>query len=332
MRSDGTMMVLQCYSLGEDYSDGLFLFEQCNSDADGKDKFDYLSPDGRVILEVSAVAAESFSEGLAAIEDKNKRWGYIDKKGNVVIQPRFEEAEPFSDGLARVTLNDHQQYINTKGETILVPRWHGLDIFEASPFSFGVALISFEHNTSMPHFDVGLIDHSGRWVIEPTPKLIVAAGDKLRDGLAPILSEHSDKAGFINQFGKLVIQPRFSWGYPMYFQEGLAVVSEEKGDGAKKGFIDLQGKWAISPTFDDAGAFCDGLAPVKISGQWGFIDKNGHVVIEPKYDDAGSFDGGVAAVDVKGASGLVYGNLINKTEKVIYHWSKPLTVITFGNK
>jgi hypothetical protein len=47
----------------------------------------------------------------------------------------------------------------------------------------------------------------------------------------------------------------------------------------------------IEPQFEDARAFGEGLAPVKVKGQWGFVDKTGKIVIAPRFQDAASFHG-----------------------------------------
>ena len=76
-------------------------------------------------------------------------------------------------------------------------------------------------------------------------------------------------------------------------------------DGAKWGYIDKTGKYVITPQFDEAGAFADGLAKVRIGQQSGYIDAAGHFAIKPQYDNAGEFCEGLAGVVVKGKCGYV---------------------------
>ena len=49
-------------------------------------------------------------------------------------------------------------------------------------------------------------------------------------------------------------------------------------------------------------AFSEGLAAVKM-GRWGFVDKTGKVVINPQFDDAGSFSDGLAVIKLGGQFG-----------------------------
>ena len=52
----------------------------------------------------------------------------------------------------------------------------------------------------------------------------------------------------------------------------------------------------IPPQFEQADAFSEGLARVKIGAKWGYIDKTGKQVIQPQLDEANSFAQGVALV------------------------------------
>jgi len=62
-------------------------------------------------------AAESFSEGLAAVKIDDK-WGYIDRSGKIVIEPLFGLAMKFRNGLAVVHDGGRVYYVNRTGEII----------------------------------------------------------------------------------------------------------------------------------------------------------------------------------------------------------------------
>jgi hypothetical protein len=98
--------------------------------------------------------------------------------------------------------------------------------------------------------------------------------------------------GYIDQHGKLVIQPQFENAKD--FSEARARVLLQ----GKWGFIDRTGTVVIQPRFYEAEDFSEGLAPVAIGGKWGYIDKQGGTVIPLRFDRAERFAGGRAAVEV----------------------------------
>jgi len=64
----------------------------------------------------------------------------------------------------------------------------------------------------------------------------------------------------------------------------------------KWGYVDKDGTWVITPQFQDAYRFQDGLAPVEVGGKWGYIDETGAIVIKPQFTEANLFFDGIARV------------------------------------
>lgn len=105
------------------------------------------------------------------------------------------------------------------------------------------------------------------------------------------------KKGFINERGKVVIKPQFSWGYG--FSERLARV--KGGSDDKYGYIDKKGNFVIEPQFQLAYDFSEGLARVRLhGGKYGYIDKTGKVAIETQFDRADDFSEGLAKINIGG--------------------------------
>jgi hypothetical protein len=103
------------------------------------------------------------------------------------------------------------------------------------------------------------------------------------------------------------ITPSFDWAYD--FHEGLAAV--EVGD--KVGYIRRDGTFAIPPVHKRASGidFAEGLVAIRVKGKAGFMDRKGKIVIQPKYDNAYAFSNGLAPVELEGKWGYVdkAGNL-----------------------
>jgi hypothetical protein len=118
------------------------------------------------------------------------------------------------------------------------------------------------------------------------------------------------KYGFVNRTGKLVISPAFEGAEN--FSEGLAKASQ---NGAW-GFIDSTGNFVIAPQFRYAWSFSEGLANVEKDGKWGFIDRTGAFVIKPAFYFAGNFSCGRAIISDQ-KNGITKYGVINRKGKVV---------------
>jgi hypothetical protein len=106
----------------------------------------------------------------------------------------------------------------------------------------------------------------------------------------PILMDFGTRWGYINEKGETVIHPQFDDARA--FHEGLAAVRMID----KWGFVDGQGQFPVSPLYDECGDFSEGVAAVKWYGRWGYVDKTGAFTIRPQFQMAGPFRGGWAEV------------------------------------
>jgi hypothetical protein len=61
----------------------------------------------------------------------------------------------------------------------------------------------------------------------------------------------------------------------------------------------------ISPKFDLAEDFSDGMARIAINASWSFIDKNGDIVIKPRFQHVKNFVGGLARVITEAGVGYI---------------------------
>ncbi|MBK7129467.1 MAG: WG repeat-containing protein [Crocinitomicaceae bacterium] len=74
------------------------------------------------------------------------------------------------------------------------------------------------------------------------------------------------------------------------------------------GYVSEDGQHFIDPKFEDADEFSEGLAVVKINGQYGYINKTGQIFIQPIFDDALPFHEGHAIVEFNGKLGMINRN------------------------
>jgi hypothetical protein len=118
----------------------------------------------------------AYAEGLAAVQvgktsDPAGTWGYIDKQGRMAIQPAFREAESFQNGLAAVQQGELWGYIDARGEWAIQPRFTRATGFNAE----GTALVELDERDVLVNrqgqivktFELGMRS----WGFEPGQKL-----------------------------------------------------------------------------------------------------------------------------------------------------------------
>ena len=118
------------------------------------------------------------------------------------------------------------------------------------------------------------------------------------------------KYGFIDLAGRIVIPPTFD--FAGQFSEGHAPVYRN----GRAGFIDRTGRFVISPRFEKAKAFHEGLAEVQMAGLWGFVKTDGEFAIQPQFEATLWFSEGRAPVRVDGLWGYIdkAGTLVIPTQ------------------
>ncbi|MGK7889457.1 MAG: WG repeat-containing protein, partial [Leptolyngbyaceae cyanobacterium] len=62
------------------------------------------------------------------------------------------------------------------------------------------------------------------------------------------------------------------------------------------GYINREGDIVITPQYDGADPFSEGLAPVQVGDRWGYINTDGDMVIPPQFERAFTFFEGLAVV------------------------------------
>ena len=161
--------------------------------------------------------------------------------------------------------------------------------------------------------------------------------DEARDfheGLAAVYSKSDEAWGYVNNLGHMAIPFTLKVPEAGDFSDGFAFVGDRYIDTAgnpafddklfenglkfvrgraavqsagRWGYIDMTGKFAIAPIFEDAKSFSpvENLAPVKRNGLWGFIDTQGVMKIPAQYTSANSFSEGLALVELNGRFGFI---------------------------
>lgn len=90
-------------------------------------KYGYLDAKCNIVISPKFKNCESFSEGLALVQNDEGLWGFIDKTGKYVIEPLFTfKPTSFYDGYARVQDKSYQDhYIDKTGKIAWTPKNKG---------------------------------------------------------------------------------------------------------------------------------------------------------------------------------------------------------------
>lgn len=133
-----------------------------------------------------------------------------------------------------------------------------------------------------------------KWLVKPQ---FESVGD-FSEGLA--LFEKSDRSGYIDKKGKIVIEGSYIFADDM--NEGIARAI----DGDKWVLINSKGERIKELAVSWVENFSEGLAAININGSysdgklqggtWGYISTDGNIVIDPLYEYAGPFSEGMAVV------------------------------------
>jgi hypothetical protein len=254
------------YAINPSYKEGTFFHEGFATAVNENGFPMYINKDGEIKFTISkADKARAFSEGLAAIQIKNK-WGFINSSGAIEITPAYDYVSDFREGLATFNQKSKDKtlvgYISKKGEIKISPKFD-----EAYAFNEGLALIKMNDK-------FGYIDNEGKIIITPQ----FEAAYPFQEGFAII--KQGDSYGYIDKSGKTIINPQFKEAGA--FSEGIAMVVSTDN---KYGYIDKEGKYTINPQFEEAGDFKEGRAYVKIGEKYGLIDKKGTIVVNPQFDE-----------------------------------------------
>jgi hypothetical protein len=93
--------------------------------------------------------------------------------------------------------------------------------------------------------------------------------------------------GYMDLQGKLVIPPSYSEAG--FFNEDIAAVVQNE----KFGFISKANKFIVDPIYDEVTDFFEGRSIVEKNGKFGMIDRNGYTVFEPIFEELGPVSEGM---------------------------------------
>ncbi|WP_066297983.1 WG repeat-containing protein [Bacillus sp. FJAT-29937] len=306
--------------------------------------YQYITPDGNVLLPGPYDIAKPFSDGLAFVEQMGASF-FIDIEGKKILEVDYDEVGDFHNGLARIMLHakgnegyPRYGFINKNGDIIINPTY-----FYTTNFSEEKA-IGLKDNEQEGKWEIELLNNDGTVTKLPDiPASNVTEFHEFSEGVSVIFpSRIVPSAYMINREGQLISEGEYSYigelknglapfaphsdtyGEDLYgyinsqgeivieprFSDALPFDGEVTFamDNGRWGVINREGNWLSKPSFEYVGRYSEGLAAVKIGEFWGYVNTKGEMVIEPQFGFVGQFEHGLAMVQVGDRTGLIDTN------------------------
>lgn len=245
----GEMAIRPSFTSPSDFHEGLASVKDPETG-----KWGYIDKTGDMVIEPRDNNTD-FSEGVGSVEIGGK-WGCVNRNGTVVIEPMSDHSIIFSEGLSPVLIDEKIGYIDKTG-AFAIPLQFEYEL--ALGFSEGLACVCTPKDEE-PFF----IDETGKIALKPE----FSTGSSFYEGLAA--AHKGGKSGFIDKTGRVVID--FTQFDVIRFSEGRCRICNISD---KYGFINREGTIVVEPRFDWAEDFDDGLAYVEIYGKRGYVDRKG---------------------------------------------------------
>ena len=215
---------------------------------------------------------------------------FLDANGQKVLDNGFYRIWEFSEGLAVAMEKRGSKwgYIDHSGSFVIPPQFPEYREGLVGSFQEGLAAVETRGK-------LGYIDHSGKYAIEPR----FVAGTSFEDGIARVVVEGPCAYFDLDHF-----DPCMRMSSITAPQTGVASYLKPT-NSCKWTFIDRSGREIIGQQFEEASAFHEGLAVVKVGKLYGYIDKGGKFAIPPSFDEADWFSSGLALASRGAESGFI---------------------------
>lgn len=182
-----------------------------------------------------------------------------------------------------VEIDGKSGYINKSGQLVIPTEYA-----QAFDFYKGIGPIQDEAGRIL------FIDKKGKKVDKPFLNHLILKKQKY------IYFYQDDKIGIKNKRGKTLTTPQYDALGTLYKNKAFYKIGDEK-----YGIVNKRGKIIRKPRYDDVEGFSEGLAAVKIDGEWGYIHHRKGMVIAPRFEATRPFSQGFAAVKMNGKWGYI---------------------------
>ena len=211
--------------------------------------------------------ARDFQENGLAIVQVNNLTGIINSDGYFIVNPKYDTISPFSEGRATVIDSEGFKVIDESGKVITQKAYSII-----SDYQEGRAVAA--NTNEQGEYLYGYLNRRGNEVIA----LSYESASNFINGKALVKMKAGNYA-LIDLTGKVLK----SYPYEMVDDYGEGMLAFRKSNDGKWGYIDESGKVIIEPRFTGTQSFSEGKAIVNVENNYGLIDRQGKFIIKPNY-------------------------------------------------
>lgn len=293
----------------------------------GGTKWGFINNKGDFILPPIYDGAQNFQEnGLAVVELMNES-GLINGKGYFIVKPKYDTINPFFEGRATVITSKGFKVIDESGKETTESAYSFIGDYHDGRAVFantnaegkylygylnrqGREVIPLQYETAYDFNDQKAVvkRQDGKYALIGLTGKELAVYDyevvgNLGDGLLAFQKKAGEKYGYMDEKGKIVIQPQFTGAQP--FSKGRAVVNTAQDYQNMYGLINMDGQFIFPPKYNEIddlgeGRYAIGKARDQekpfIGSTYALGDDKGHMLTGFLFNSISDFKNGVASV------------------------------------
>ncbi len=300
----------------EDIYDGVREFSEDLAATNLKGRWGYIDRLGQIKITHEFRSAYAFKNGIARVQDFDKKYWFIDRQGKKLNSTGFDTAYDCLDDLIRVRTAQGYNYINLNGDTLLTDYLDG-----AKDFKRELSIVQRDGRHGMLNkngervmemeFDKIYIDDKyirakkdGKYYIYDSlgHKTVDAGFDKMtefqgayaavQDGQQwQLISENNE---VIHSFASNIkrVEPAGESRWRVTTKQGMSLV-------------DNQGTSLTGQAYQQIFNFSEGLAVFSKNNLWGYLNTEGKEQIPASFDLNWDFKDGRARVVTQGGIGFI---------------------------
>ena len=275
------------------YYEHVFRFSEGLARVKLYDKYGFINKEGYEVMECKYRDAYDFSEGVAWVDDGGV-FRLRNKNGEEVRLPLnrgYNKVGSFSEGLAYVAAykdtfmdtlsgdyNMYYGYIDHEGRQVIPFKYDKVESFDGER-----AAVMMKKGLFNKKEKWGVIDKSGNEVFPITFDSDDELGKYIEASIYSAQVRNAKLTFFDKNGNVLFVDEEWVSDFEENSSEGLMVSKDIskfwQDNNEKEGYIDIKGRIIIPCIFDEAWDFIDGVALVKLKGEFCVINRRGDIII-----------------------------------------------------